>query len=1511
MKKRIITPIILLSSLMMVGAVASCNNNTNTNNTTSSEHMPQHYDGQGAPANGFGLDGDTYTDTNTGKDYQKQNGQWVEVHKSVELSGEGAPDASLGENGDTYVDTISGAEYVKQNGEWVVTKKGDTTYVVTFNLNGGRLANGATEIPSQTIREGRWVVEPTMNPVKEHCKFLGWYTDEDVKWAFKGSQVWADLELIAKYSVNEDQKITYTVDPNNGEAKYTIETFIGDSSYPKIPSNPGYDFVGWKKKSDGSMYNGTVTANMNGETVIAQWEKAAFNVSYQIEANGEATITGVLDINAQSITIPNTINGRKVTKISKVAFNNRISLLTVYIPENVKVIEEGAFAGARKLEKILVDSANVNYTSVDGVLFTKSLDTLVCYPTKSAVKAYTVPASVTRIASYAFYGTLDMGITSINCSEGLVEIGDYAFYMNETISSLTFPKTLRRIGKSAFVGNTYTQDGDDYASPQGVLQTVRFNDGLEEIGDGAFANQYFKDTFEGGAGNWEGRGAASVKTDSSNYYDGSKSLYVSGRTDNWNGTQTVLDTKAFVPGNSYAFAAAVMQNSESSTGFKMTLQYTDSTGTEQYDEVATATAKSGTWTDLSTTSYKIPAGASNMVLYIEAPDSLTDFYVDTITGSKAGTASTITTGQGTSTTTPTTPTDTDPPGDTVSADSLKGKFGSLFKMGTSVSPFELSSGASFIKKHFNSITPENELKPDSLLKQGSTDNTRCNVSLAGAAQTLKFCEDNGIAMRGHTFVWYSQTPDWFFKEGFQSSGAYVSKDIMNKRLENFIKDTFDLIAKEYPKLDLYAYDVCNELFVNDGGGLRPGSNSNWTKVYGDTNDEFIINAFTYARQYAPKGCKLYINDYNEYIPAKTNDIYNIAMKLKELGVIDGIGMQSHLATNYPSASVYKTGLEKFLSTGLDVQITELDIETKGNDSARAQLFQDVFQMAVDHADQISSFTVWGTHDDISWRKNETPLLFGSNYSPKPDYDKVMSIKVNASVVTTTATTTVAPVITTTTVAGPAVTKYGDANCDGEVNMADAVLIMQYLANPNKYGLNGTGTSHMTAQGLANADVYDSGDGVSSADALSIQKYLLQLVKTLPESVSSQKKTDAVNTTAPTTTKAPTATTVAAGKTLLSNSFENGAGSFEGRGDAAVALDKSSYYTGSQSLFVSGRTDNWNGAAIPLSTSEYVPGTAYSFSAAVMQATGSATDVQMTLQYTLNGEDNYDQIATATAKDKTWTDLSNTSFKIPAGATNLILYVELPDSLGDYYLDDVTIASDGTASKIQTGGGVANPVVTTTSAPSTSGGKVDPSKPMMAISFDDGTSQYGTRIVDALAKEGFRATFFYVGDWIKDTNEIKHAYECGMEIANHTTSHPHLPQQSATQIRSEFDNCYNKLKNIIGAEPSKLMRLPYLESNATVQQSLYDVPLISCSIDTQDWNGASKDQIVNTIKSAMNNGSANGAIILCHETYATTAAAMEEIAPYAKAQGWQIVTISEMFAAKGKQLNGGQVYTKVG
>jgi peptidoglycan/xylan/chitin deacetylase (PgdA/CDA1 family) len=217
-------------------------------------------------------------------------------------------------------------------------------------------------------------------------------------------------------------------------------------------------------------------------------------------------------------------------------------------------------------------------------------------------------------------------------------------------------------------------------------------------------------------------------------------------------------------------------------------------------------------------------------------------------------------------------------------------------------------------------------------------------------------------------------------------------------------------------------------------------------------------------------------------------------------------------------------------------------------------------------------------------------------------------------------------------------------------------------------------------------------------------------------------------------------------------------------------------------------------------------------------------------------------------------------------------------------------------------------------PANNNTQVQANKKLCAISFDDGASATsksdpGYRIIDALIKNNMTATFFNVGDWIKSNDQIKYEYQNGMEVANHTQSHPHLGQMGASQIRGEWENCNNKLKSIIGADPSKLMRLPYLESNATVQSALNDVPLISCAIDTQDWNGASKDQIVNTIKQAAQNGSLEGAIVLCHENYATTAAAMEEVLPWLAQNGYQNVNISDMAKAHGKTLAGGQVHTR--
>ena len=112
----------------------------------------------------------------------------------------------------------------------------------------------------------------------------------------------------------------------------------------------------------------------------------------------------------------------------------------------------------------------------------------------------------------------------------------------------------------------------------------------------------------------------------------------------------------------------------------------------------------------------------------------------------------------------------------------------------------------------------------------------------------------------------------------------------------------------------------------------------------------------------------------------------------------------------------------------------------------------------------------------------------------------------APAVSSTTTTTVTTTTTTTTSTSSAntgddKTVYGDANCDGTVDIADAVLIMQSLSNPDKYGIKGSDELHITEQGLRNADCCSTGDGVTTNDALLIQLYKLNLVKSLPGEIS--------------------------------------------------------------------------------------------------------------------------------------------------------------------------------------------------------------------------------------------------------------------------------------------------------------------------------------------------------------------------------------------------------------------------
>ena len=205
--------------------------------------------------------------------------------------------------------------------------------------------------------------------------------------------------------------------------------------------------------------------------------------------------------------------------------------------------------------------------------------------------------------------------------------------------------------------------------------------------------------------------------------------------------------------------------------------------------------------------------------------------------------------------------------------------------------------------------------------------------------------------------------------------------------------------------------------------------------------------------------------------------------------------------------------------------------------------------------------------------------------------------------------------------------------------------------------------------------------------------------------------------------------------------------------------------------------------------------------------------------------------------------------------------------------------------------------------------IDPSKPMIAFTFDDGpvgTANTATsiRIQNALAAYGQHATFFYWGNSLNAATEaeIKRAYDMGFEIGNHTLSHQDLSNLKSDKIIDEVTKQANKLSAITGLEHF-LVRPPFLSANTTVKNTVRE-PMITCSIDSKDWAGASTEQIINTINSQKH----DGAIVLMHETYSTTATAMETLIPQLVAEGWQIVSVSELFKAKGLELKDGQVYT---
>ncbi|MGN1097344.1 MAG: polysaccharide deacetylase family protein [Clostridia bacterium] len=201
--------------------------------------------------------------------------------------------------------------------------------------------------------------------------------------------------------------------------------------------------------------------------------------------------------------------------------------------------------------------------------------------------------------------------------------------------------------------------------------------------------------------------------------------------------------------------------------------------------------------------------------------------------------------------------------------------------------------------------------------------------------------------------------------------------------------------------------------------------------------------------------------------------------------------------------------------------------------------------------------------------------------------------------------------------------------------------------------------------------------------------------------------------------------------------------------------------------------------------------------------------------------------------------------------------------------------------------------------------IDPNKPMVALTFDDGPGPYTDRILDCLEKYGAKATFFVVGNRLsKYPSVLKRQAELGMEIGCHTWSHTQLTTLGAGGIANQINSTNNKVLEIAGVYPSTL-RPPYGSYNSTVK-SAANAPLIMWSIDTLDWKTRSADSTYNAV---MNNVK-DGDIILMHDIHSATADAVERIVPALIERGYQLVTVSQMGQYKKGGLQNGVVYGKM-
>jgi endo-1,4-beta-xylanase len=480
---------------------------------------------------------------------------------------------------------------------------------------------------------------------------------------------------------------------------------------------------------------------------------------------------------------------------------------------------------------------------------------------------------------------------------------------------------------------------------------------------------------------WGSRsGSSTVAVSSAAAHSGSYSLLTTGRIANWDGPSISVSNKMYV-GSTYNLSVWVLlvPTDSSSHVINMSLQTTKS-GTTSYPSVTAypgvTVLADGNWHQISVTGYTMssPYDTGQASLYLQtvpaSGNDLVSFYIDDFQLTYVA-----------------------PPTIQTNIPSIFQSLSSYFPIGAAVDTTDLSGAhAQLLAMHFDSMTPGNDLK------WSSTEATLGTYTYGNGDSLVAEAVCNNMKVRGQNLVWSTgaQTPSYAFGDG---SNSPANQATVTANIQEHIQSEVQHFGNK-----VYAWDVVNEpLDPSQPDCLEHGP------FYQVLGKSYIDVALQAARQYAPTGTLLFINDYSTADPNRLACLVSVVQDLKNRGIpLDGVGHEMHNDINYPSVSAVVNSIETVAADfpGINQQITEMDIsvynagDTTSNygnsipPSVLAEegwLYAQFFDAFRQLKGVISGVTLWGMADDDTWldsfpvSRTDYPLPFDMNLQAKPAY----------------------------------------------------------------------------------------------------------------------------------------------------------------------------------------------------------------------------------------------------------------------------------------------------------------------------------------------------------------------------------------------------------------------------------------------------------------------------------------------------------------------------------------------